>query len=73
MRVCFSPLSMPAAFLTPRDSPGSVFTSDCMSAFPILLHVVSSLHVAVESSFWKSLGHFLCVFFFSPHTDMTVI
>lgn len=63
MRVRFSPLFVPAACFTPRDSPGSLFTSDYTSAFPTLLHVVSSLHVAVEISFWKSLGHF----FFFPH------
>ena len=49
VRVCFSPLSTPAASLPPVGTPKGPFGSQHISALPILFDAASSLHLAVES------------------------
>ena len=57
-RVCYFLLSKPVLSLPPVDHLVDPFRA-CVSAFPILSDVASSLHVAVDSLFCQSLGHFL--------------
>lgn len=45
-------------FLPLMDSPTSL-APEPISALPILLELVSSLHLVVKSLFWQSLGHIL--------------
>lgn len=53
-----SPLSTPAAFLLPDNSPlGVHLAPDCIPTFPTIFNVISFLHLIVKSLF--CLGHFL--------------
>ena len=59
VKVCLFALSEPTASFPPVDDPLGPSSSQLCLHLPSLLYVASSLHLAVESLFCQSSGHFL--------------